>query len=238
MKQKTYFLVHGSYHGAWCWDSVKNELEKNGHIVYALDLPGHGKDTTSRKNVSMKLYVSYVKDFILNNNLTDIILVGHSMGGIVVSQIAELIPERIKKLVFIAGVILNEECFLDVIPESRRDFYLDCLKYSEDKSIPVNPEFVKTCFLNKCSNPIIVNVISKLNPQPFIHNEKIFLKDFKNLNLEVVYIKCSEDKSMTDDYFKTVLDKLPNNYKLIEIESDHEPMFSNPSQLNKILIDA
>jgi len=238
MKQNTYVLIHGSYHGAWCWDSVKKELEKNNHKVYALDLPGHGKNHTPRKNISMKLYVSYVKDFILNNNLQNIILVGHSMGGIVVSQVAELIPKKINKLILLGGVILdNGECFLDVIPEWRREYYLDCLKYSEDSSIPINPEFVKTCFLNKCDNPTIINVISKLTPQPFIHNEKIFLKDFKNTNLKIIYIRCTEDKSMDKDYFTNVLNKLPSSHKLIEINSDHEPMFSNPEELNKILLE-
>lgn len=230
---KDYVFVHGSYHGAWCWDSVKNDLESQGFNVFTTDLPGHGNDNSDRKQITIEKYVTHVVNYIVEMDLRNIILVGHSMGGIVVSLVAERIPERISHLVFLGGLILdNGERFIDLIPEWRRKIYMDIGRKKGE--IPVNPEFVKNCFLNTTDESTVKKVLSKLNPQPYIHENPVFLKNFKDLPMPIIYIRCKQDKSMTETYFQDVLKRLPSGYQLTEIDSDHEPMFSNPKELSKI----
>src|SRR5450759_3496618 len=91
----TYVLIHGSWHGAWCWYKIIPILEQAGHKAIALDLPGHGRDWTAARDVSMQ---SYVESFcnILDAQPEPVILVGHSRGGIVISQAAEHRPEKIR----------------------------------------------------------------------------------------------------------------------------------------------
>ena len=84
----TYVLIHGSWHGAWCWYKVVPRLEQAGHTALAIDLPGHGRDWTPPQDVSMQTYVDSVCG-VLDTLPEPAILVGHSRGGIVISQVAE-----------------------------------------------------------------------------------------------------------------------------------------------------
>jgi pimeloyl-ACP methyl ester carboxylesterase len=100
----TFVLIHGAFHGGWCWYKVVPLLEKQGHTVLALDLPGHGRDKTPVAAVTLQLYVDSVCK-LLDAQREPVILVGHSMGGGIITQVAEERPERIKCLVYLAGAL-------------------------------------------------------------------------------------------------------------------------------------
>lgn len=76
-----YVLVHGAWHGSWCWDKVVSGLEAAGHTAHALDLPGHGGDATPLGEISLDSYVEHV-GAILTALPEPAILVGHSLGGL------------------------------------------------------------------------------------------------------------------------------------------------------------
>ena len=92
-----FVLIHGGNHGAWCWDRVVPLLEAKGHKVIAPDLPGHGKDKTPIQEVTLQSCVDKVCSVIEAQN-EPVILVGHSISGVVISQVAEQIPTKIKTL--------------------------------------------------------------------------------------------------------------------------------------------
>ena len=98
----TFVLVHGAWHGAWCWYKVAARLRQKGHTVLVPDLPGHGRDQTPINAVSMQSYAQRVADVIRTAN-EPVILVGHSMGGFVISAAAEQQPQTVAKLVYVAG---------------------------------------------------------------------------------------------------------------------------------------
>src|ERR1700716_2909137 len=97
-----FILIHGSWQGPWCWQDVLPRLENKGHRVVALELPGHGNDTTPLENITLDCYVNAT---IRAVDLLDEspILAAHSMGFI--SQVAEIIPDRIRALAYIAGLM-------------------------------------------------------------------------------------------------------------------------------------
>ena len=98
---KTYILVHGAWHGAWCWYKVVPLLEARGHKVVAPDLPGHGKDTTKPEQVTLADYVNKVVS-VANDQNGPVILVGHSMAGVVISQAAEVLgANKISALIYL-----------------------------------------------------------------------------------------------------------------------------------------
>ena len=103
----TFVLIHGAWHGGWCWDKVKPILEKNGHTVVAPDLPGHGEDKTPIADVSLAAYTERVCE-ILDQQSEKVILVGHSLGGLSISQAAELRPENIEILVYLSAFLLKD----------------------------------------------------------------------------------------------------------------------------------
>ncbi len=103
----TYVLIHGAWHGAWCWDKVVSLLKMKGHRVEAPDLPGHGKDRTPIGEVSLEAYAEKICK-VLDAELEPVILVGHSMGGIAISQAAEYLPDKIETLVYLTAFLLRD----------------------------------------------------------------------------------------------------------------------------------
>ena len=76
----TYVLIHGSWHGGWCWDKTVALLKEAGHQALAPDLPGHGQDKTPVAEITLARFVARVGE-ILEAQPEPVILVGHSMGG-------------------------------------------------------------------------------------------------------------------------------------------------------------
>jgi pimeloyl-ACP methyl ester carboxylesterase len=102
-EQKTYVLIHGSWLGKFCWTEVVPILEKLGHTALTIDLPAHGEDGTPSENASLDGYRDAVIAAI--GDRTDVILVGHSMAGVVISAVAEAIPDRLKSLVYLCAYL-------------------------------------------------------------------------------------------------------------------------------------
>src|SRR5476651_568058 len=100
-KMETIILVHGAWADASSWDAVIPLLKAQGHEVIAVNLAGHGKDTTSFAGITFQTYVDQVKAAI--GTRTNVILVGHSFAGMVISQVAEEIPTQIKELIYLAA---------------------------------------------------------------------------------------------------------------------------------------
>ena len=101
----TFVLIHGAFGGGWNWDPVRGPLERAGHAVITPDLPGQGDDQTPLSEITLDSYCSRVLE-VLDRETEPVALVGHSLGGISISQAAEYRPERIKVLVYVAAFLL------------------------------------------------------------------------------------------------------------------------------------
>src|SRR5690242_4856292 len=101
----TFVMAHGAWHGGWCWTKVVPLLERAGHAAIAPDLPGHGADTTPAREVTLQAYTDRVCQVALAQ-AEPVVLVGHSMGGLVISQAAEQCPEAMRTLVYITAFLL------------------------------------------------------------------------------------------------------------------------------------
>src|SRR5258705_1999515 len=101
----TIVLVHGPWVDASCWDKIVPALKAAGHEVLVVSLPGHGADNTPFGNISLQSYVDAVKRTI--GKRTDVTLVGHSLAGITISEVAEQIPDQIRNLVYISAFLLR-----------------------------------------------------------------------------------------------------------------------------------
>ena len=102
-----FLLVHASWHGAWCWDKVVPLLRSAGHQVTATDLPGRGADRTPADQIRLATYVKHVVG-LLDAQGGPVILVGHSSSGLVVSQVAEERPDRVRTLVFLSAFLVGD----------------------------------------------------------------------------------------------------------------------------------
>jgi pimeloyl-ACP methyl ester carboxylesterase len=133
----TFVLVHGAFHGGWCWYKVAALLEGRGHRVLAPDLPGHGRN--ARGPATLAGYVDYVAE-ILRRQSEPVVLVGHSMSGAVITGAAEAWPDAVQQLVYLtaflgpngvsmSGALSASANGADLIPVDERSFtllYHDC----------------------------------------------------------------------------------------------------------------
>jgi pimeloyl-ACP methyl ester carboxylesterase len=118
-----FVLVHGAFGGAWCWEPVTGPLEAAGHAVETLDLPGCGADQTPVEAVTLASCAKRVCD-VLVSGTEPAILVGHSMGGVVVTQAASDCPGHVASLVFVAAFMpADGQSLLDLahLPEGKGD---------------------------------------------------------------------------------------------------------------------
>jgi pimeloyl-ACP methyl ester carboxylesterase len=114
----TYVLVHGAWHDGRSWDRVAPLLTARGHRVFAPSLTGHGdKAHLLGPDVGLTTHTEDVVDLILEHDLNDIVLVGHSYAGMVISGAANRIPERLSRLVYLDAMVpAHGENAIDVMP--------------------------------------------------------------------------------------------------------------------------
>jgi pimeloyl-ACP methyl ester carboxylesterase len=105
----TFVLVHGAWHGSWCWKRVRKALETADHDVFTPTLTGVGERShLLSREVNLETHIQDVLNLIKWEELTDIVLCGHSYGGCVVSGVADRIPDRIRSLVYLDAFVLED----------------------------------------------------------------------------------------------------------------------------------
>jgi len=233
----TYVLIHGAWHGAWCWKNVIPLIEKEGHKVIAPDLPGHGENKRPIAEITLQAYTDRVCQ-ILDEQSDPVILVGHSMGGVVITQTAEYRPSKIKKLVYVTAFLLqNGEFLLQHAEPDTEALVLPNLIMSEDQSYAtVKEEVLKEVFYADCSDEDVEFAKSHLVPQaaaPFATPVSTTEKNFGRVPR--AYISCLLDKAISLSIQEKLYKALPCE-KVISMKTSHSPFFSAPEELAKHLL--
>ena len=228
----TYLLIHGAWHGAWCWNKVIPLLEKQGHKVIAPDLPGHGKDKTPFKEVSLRSYTDCICE-ILDALEEPVILVGHSMGGLIMSQVAEYQPDKIKRLIYVAAFVLkNGESILPFIRKDAESLLIHNIIFSKDmSSIGLKEDAIKDVFYGDCSDEDISRAKSLVAPQSFAPiKTRLDITNEKFEQIPRIYIECLNDKAISI----TMQRKMYAEFSwqdVFTMDSSHSPFFSSPKAL-------
>ena len=234
----TFVLVHGAWHGGWCWDLVGDALRAQGHAVIAPDLPGMGGDTTPLKDVSLSLWADHVSDLILQQP-EPVVLVGHSRGGVVISEVAERIPHRISRMVYLAaflvpaGKTLTDMLLLD----AARDVARDAMVAQADGLSSVIPASrVAELFYNTSSPELQSRAAELLRPEPMMSfMTPLNLSDNRFGRVSRAYIECLQDRAIPIALQREMQRALPCN-PVLTLDSDHSPFYSRPAQLTAALI--
>src|SRR5262245_44703942 len=114
----TFVLVHGGWHGGWCWEKVIPFLEAAGHQVYAPTLTGLAERASELSpDVGLDTHIQDVVGLLVDKDLHGVILVGHSYGGMVITGVVDAVPERIAHLVYLDTFVPRDgEAMVDVSP--------------------------------------------------------------------------------------------------------------------------
>jgi pimeloyl-ACP methyl ester carboxylesterase len=223
----TYVLVHGAFHGSWCWDKVAPLLLKRGFKVEAPDLPSHGKDKTPIRDVTLQRYVEKVCE-VLDAQAEPAILVGHSMSGIVISQAAEYRPNKIRVLVYLAAILLrNGESMSEQLDSGR-----PILNFADNGSyVSMKEELISEQFYGGCSSEDIVRAKLLLGLQPTAPLRTPLNISKKNFGrIPRVYIETLRDKAVPLDAQRRMYEALPCS-RIISMNTGHSPFFCAPEKL-------
>ncbi|KKL19524.1 hypothetical protein LCGC14_2464610 [marine sediment metagenome] len=228
----TYVLIHGAWHGGWCWDKVVPLLETAGHVVEAPDLPGHGRDRTPIQEVSLQAYADRVCS-VLDAQPDEVILVGHSMGGIAITQAAEYRPGKIQTLVYLTAFLLrNGESLLQAAEGDTEALVLPNLIFAEDESYTtVKDEAIKEAFYGDCSDEDVARAKSLLVPQavaPLATPPSTTEESFGRIPR--VYVECLRDRALSPSTQKRMYTALACR-KVISMDTSHSPFLSAPEEL-------
>jgi pimeloyl-ACP methyl ester carboxylesterase len=228
----TFILIHGSWHGAWCWHKLMPRLEKQGHAVIAPDLPGLGRDRTPVNRVSLATWRRHVCD-IVDRVTGPVVLVGHSRGGVVISEVAEHRPERVQTLVFLCAFLLkNGECVSDVSGSDETSLVPASLVMSDDKmSSTLRPEGLRDTFYGECSDDDVALAQLCVQAEPTLPLMKaVELTEQKFGSVPRVYIECLRDRAIPIALQRRMQANWPCQ-RVLALDTDHSPFLSRPDDL-------
>ena len=187
-----FVLVHGSCHGGWCWKKVTPFLSKDGHNVYTPTLTGLGERShLVSRNVGLDTHILDIIQVLEYEDLSEVTLVGHSYGGLVIGGVAEVIPERIKRLVYLDAYIPQDnKSALDIVPGLETIYKERALKEWDREWLVASYEPEEFGVTNR----VDINWMNtRLSPMPWhTHDQPIRITNPKAKRLPKSYISCTE----------------------------------------------
>jgi pimeloyl-ACP methyl ester carboxylesterase len=231
----TFVLVHGAWHGGWCWSKVVPLLERAGHSAVALDLPGHGADTTSIGEVSLHGYAHRVCQ-VARGQAEPVILVGHSLGGVVISQAAEECPASVQMLIYLAAYLLPHGQSLVGAADAESDpqQFLDLNE--ANGSVTVVEEGIVPILYHDCSADDVSFAKPRLVPEALAPTmTPLHLTEANYGRVPRVYIECLQDRALTIARQRHMYTAMPCA-AVFTLDAGHAPFFAAPEALAAQLI--
>jgi pimeloyl-ACP methyl ester carboxylesterase len=236
----TFVLVHGSWHDGSAWEPVIEHLEAKGHQAFAPTIAGHGKGVN--KNVNHAQCTQSIVDYIVDQDLTGIVLLGHSFSGTIVAKVAEAISDRIRRLIFFNAFVLNDgESLRDNIPPSSQASSDELARESDNNTVMIPFEIWREAFLNDADISVAESSYAQLSPEPYQPwIDKLNLQKFYSLSIPKSYLYCTEDNALPQGewgWHPRMSSRL-GVFRFVQMSGSHEVMFSNPGGLAEKIIAA
>jgi pimeloyl-ACP methyl ester carboxylesterase len=231
--QKTFVLVHGAWHGGWCWRRVAGLLDQRGHRVFTPTLTGLGERShLLRGGVNMDTHIADIVNLVKWENLGAIVLVGHSYGGFPVSGAIEHIFDRVASVVFLDAFVPEDgQKSLDVASDFSRKATLEAIAKGEiSRPAPA----AKTFGVNERD---LAWVDSKLTPQPVgVALQPIKLTGKREAVPKKTYVRAPQyPQPAFDAYYQAK--KADPAWRTYEVPCGHDVMIDMPERLVEILLE-
>jgi pimeloyl-ACP methyl ester carboxylesterase len=232
----TFVLVHGAWHGGWCWRKVVPLLEAKGHVVLAPDLEGLGDDHTPLADLSLAAWAESLAAKIRAVG-EPVILVGHSRGGIVVSEVAERVPEHISSLVYLTAFLPRDgESLMSLAQNDAEAIVAPALVIDEAAgSCTVKDETIVPGFYGLCGQQDIDFAKARLRPEPlFGLGTPVHVTAERFGKVKRHYIECLQDRAIAVANQRNMYTASPC-VSVTTLDADHSPFFSMPEKLSAVL---
>jgi len=229
-----FLLVHGAWHDERCWDLLVPELSAHGHAVHTLTLPGHWDRPLSPFRVSLKRYAKAVCEAAgqINEPLT---LVGHSMGGMVISRAAEMQPDLFEHMIYLTAYVppLNkwtQICrltFSDKETQLWSALRLDWLRFSST----ILPDQAAHLFYHDCTPRLADEAIGRLCQQPGLPMVEFMRATGERVGaIPKTYIECRKDRVISPDLQRQMQTHMHFEH-VLSLDASHSPFLSQPTCL-------
>lgn len=231
-------LIHGAWGGAWEFQDTIDGLARRGHAATAIDLPGHGQRPVPISAVSMDAYARRVIEAV---DAIDgpVVLVGHSLGGAVIAEVAERIPTKIERLVFVAAILpRNGESALGLMQSDEAGALLPRVTFAEDQSYAtLDTELVKDVLLHDVQETdrlarMLPHFAMKQATEPFVFAARVTPEAFGSVPKS--YVRASQDRVMSP----ALQDRMISSWdvdQVLTLDAGHFPLMSIPEQLVEAL---
>ena len=226
-----FLLIHGSGHGAWCWRDVLPLLRAGGHTARAIDLPGLGDDATPPAEVTLASTVEAIGTALSDRT----VLVGHSLGGIAITQVAEAFPDRIARLVYLtAWVPAAGQSAGDLRRAWASADLQAATRLSDDgTTTSFDPDAVADLFFHDCPAEAVAFAKTRLRPQPIAPARTAVTLTARAMGVPRSYIRCTGDRAIPAAAQIALADGWDDVH---EIACGHSPFFAAPGRLAETLV--
>jgi pimeloyl-ACP methyl ester carboxylesterase len=233
-----FVLVHGAFTGAWCWEPVVEPLEAAGHTVEAFDLPGGGDDRTPVAEVTLSSCAERVGS-VLARRPEPAVLVGHSMGGAVITQAANDCPDRVASLVFVCAFMpANGESLLDLahLPESNDLIQANLVIEGDPPVASLSAEATADVVYNGCTSEQTAWAVARRTPQVVAtYAAPVRVDDEALAKIPRYYVLAEQDRAMAPALQRRMIRDHPCEL-VFELSADHSPYLSATDELVAALL--
>ncbi|MGY8663845.1 alpha/beta hydrolase [Bradyrhizobium sp. UFLA05-109] len=236
----TYVLVHGAWHTGAELEPVAAPIRAAGHTVHTPTIKGNR--VGDAKTTGLKEAIQSIADYLVENNLKDVILLGHSYGGMIITGVADLVPERIRRLVYWNAFVPNNgESLNDMVPPHYLGLFEMIAAERGDGSVVLPFPIWREAFINDADLELAQKAYDILNPHPLkTFSDKIALKtNPAEMQLAKSYINCTEDTALPHGYpWHPRLSEKLGLFRLVQVPGSHELCFSDPARLARAILEA
>ena len=229
---KTFVLVHGAWHGGWGWKRVAERLRERGHSVFTPTCTGLGERAhLLHPGINATTHITDVVSLIKSEELNDIVLVGHSYGGCVVSGVAEVVPEKIRSIVFLDAFIPdNGDATLDLVQPPVQAVIRAAIARGET-SVPVRDA---AAFNVNEKDRAWVDRLAGVQPMGTM-TEKLTLTGARERIAKKTYIRASGYPNVS--FEKAYARAKAEGWRTYEVPCGHDVMIDAPDRLTEILLE-
>ena len=232
----TFVLVHGAWHGGWCWHKIVARLEARGHKVVAPDMPGHGIDKTPIEQVTLDSIAQKIAG-VVKVQAEPVVLVGHSYGGSIITHTAELCASKVRKLVYVTAFLPPDgQTTLGISADDPQSMIAAGIQFAPDgQTAGFDPAMIRDAFYADCSDDDIALARLCLVPEGLAGFAAPVHTTAQNWGgIPRVYIECVKDRAIGIDRQRAMVKAL-GCATVLSLDTDHSPFFSTPDALTDML---